>query len=64
MPVPVTSMKWRVQFQRTSATDNRFFYADIDPATISKSQLADIVKTLVALGYDNVSFQLMVVLPP
>jgi len=62
MATPVSSITWQVSFRRNSVTDDRVFSTTL-ATSVPKSVVLQLASELRALGYQNVSVVLVLVLP-
>jgi len=63
MATPITSLKWRLQLQKNSLTNQEFYFIEYDAYFVTKSHMDELKKQLQTLGYKNVSFGLVAVIP-
>jgi len=63
MATAFSSVKWRLQANRVSVVDQEVYYIEFTSEQVTLQQLKDLKKQLELLGYVNVSYGLLVVVP-
>lgn len=63
MATPIATPTWRIQFQRVSNVDNRIFTYTASVEVISEDEVKQIVAYLKKLGFDNIGYTLVIVIP-
>lgn len=63
MATAIATPNWRIQFQRQSVTDNRIFTFTATVVEFNEDDCKSMVAYLKKLGYANVEYRMLVVIP-
>ena len=63
MATALTSVKWRLQFQRQSFTDDTVYYFEWNASEMTEDEIKAIVAMTKKLGYTNVRYSLQLDFP-